>query len=230
MAKKRGETHLMEDASEIIIGKLLPEPWVIRKLHPDYGVDYTIEVFEKSGTSFPTMGEFLYVQAKSIASTEKKVIQLASRMNVEKLTSSSDGKAEMELDVIKYQLDCDTIDNARLMGPAAPLLLFLVDLALEEVYYICITDYYDKIIEPSGVKLGGQASVLVNIPYGNRLTKQGSADVMRFFACRAKLYGLISLANYQHREVQFLVGNIRAERDIKCIALSLLVLRRFALR
>lgn len=230
MAKKRGETHLMEDASEGIIGNLLPELWVMRKLHPDYGVDYTIEVFEKSGTSFPTMGEFLYVQAKSIASTEKKVLPIASRLNVEKYTASNNGEVEMTLDVVKYQLDSDTIDNARLMGPATPLLLFLVDLELKEVFYICLTDYYDKIIEPNGVKLDGQASVVINIPYANRLTKNGSADVMRFFACRPKLYGLISLANYQRREVQFLVQDIETQRDVRRIVLDLYILRRFALR
>jgi hypothetical protein len=230
MAKKRGETHLMENASEIIIGKLLPEPWVIRKLHPDYGVDYTIEVFEPFGTSFPTMGEFLYVQAKSITSTEKKVVKVAPRMNVEKHTPLKDDEAELEVDVIKYQIDSDTIDNARLMGPATPLLLFLVDLALEEVFYVCLTDYYDKIIEPSGVRLDGQASVLINIPYANRLTKNDSADVMRFFACRAKLYGCISLANYQNREVEVLAEEIAAEHDVKRIILSLLILRRFSLR
>jgi hypothetical protein len=47
MAKRRVDNHLEEGASEALISKLLPEEWVMRKLHPDYGVDVTVEVFER---------------------------------------------------------------------------------------------------------------------------------------------------------------------------------------
>jgi hypothetical protein len=50
MAKERGETHLSEDASESLVKSLLPKEWVMRKLHPDYGVDVTIDVFERTGS------------------------------------------------------------------------------------------------------------------------------------------------------------------------------------
>ena len=59
MAKERSDTHLSEDASEAVIKSFLPAEWVIRKLHPDYGVDVTIEVFERISGKIPTMGEFL---------------------------------------------------------------------------------------------------------------------------------------------------------------------------
>jgi len=65
MAKRRVDNHLKEDASELLISKFLPEEWVIRKLHPDYGVDVSIEVFKREGQQIPTLGEFLFVQLKS---------------------------------------------------------------------------------------------------------------------------------------------------------------------
>jgi len=34
MAKSRFDNHLKEDSSELLVAKLLPEEWVIRKLHP----------------------------------------------------------------------------------------------------------------------------------------------------------------------------------------------------
>lgn len=49
MAKRRVDNHLKEDASELLISKLLSEEWVIRKLHPDYRVDVSTEVFKREG-------------------------------------------------------------------------------------------------------------------------------------------------------------------------------------
>jgi hypothetical protein len=63
---------------------------------------------------------------------------------VEKSTDPQTGPFECELDAVKFVVDTDTMDNARLMGPATPLMLFVIDLANEEVYFVFLTDYYDK--------------------------------------------------------------------------------------
>lgn len=121
MAKERSATHLSEDASEAIVRRHLPDEWVLRRFHPDYGVDLSVEVFERMASTTPIMGD-----------------------------SRDTGKGEFayELDVIKYSLDVDTIDNARLMGPSTPLLLYVVHMMDAEVYYICLTDYCEKVLEP----------------------------------------------------------------------------------
>lgn len=169
MAKRRVDNHLKEDASEALVAQLLPEEWVIRKLHPDYGVDITVEVFERQGQQIPTMGEFLFVQLKSTTSLKRGVEPIRPRGNVEKGLDPQDREADHELDVIRYVVDCDTIDNARLMGPSTPLMLFVCDLIEGEVYHICLTDYYDKIIEPRGVDLGKQNTSPFKYPPGTSL-------------------------------------------------------------
>lgn len=201
MAKQRSDTHLSEDASETIVRGLLPRKWVIRKFHPDYGIDLSIEVFERTFPKIPTMGELLFVQLKSTRKLRRGRIKVRARSNVEKYRDVQDGEVAGELEIVKYVIDVNTIDNARLMGPSSPLLLFVVDIVEIEVYYICLTDYFDKVLEPRGFDFSKQKSLAINIPKSNRLTARNATAVMTFFACRSKLYSMFSIAHYQHAEL-----------------------------
>ena len=136
VSKQRGETHLKEDDSERLVKSLLPAEWVIRKLHPDYGVDVTIEVFERQEKGIPTMGEFLFVQLKGTTDLKRKVEPIRVRGNAEKRHDRQEGKVEYELDAVTFVVDTDTIDNARLMGPSTPLMLFVCELNDREVYLV----------------------------------------------------------------------------------------------
>ena len=177
MAKERADTHLSEDISEAIVKQHLPQEWVMRKLHPDYGIDVTIEVFERVSTRIPTMGECLFVQLKSTKCLKEATIKIRERANVEKVKDAQKGNYAYELDVVKYVIDVDTIDNARLMGPSTPLMLFVVDVVSTEVYYICLTDYYDKILEPQDFDFSKKKSVTIYIPKSSRLSKPVSVQV-----------------------------------------------------
>ncbi|MEP2532698.1 DUF4365 domain-containing protein [Shimia sp.] len=230
MAKSRVDNHMKEDASELLVSNLLPEEWVMRKLHPDYGVDVTIEVFERQEGKIPTMGEFLFVQLKSTTSLKRGIEPIKPRGNVEKGLDPQDGDAEHELDVVRFVVDTDTIDNARLMGPSTPLMLFVCDLVESEVYYVCLTDYYDKVIEPRGIDLTKQASVTVLIPAGNKLTDPRSAQVMRFFATRAKLYGMFNLAQFQYREARWILSEFADHDYVEKLPSNFAMIERFAYR
>jgi hypothetical protein len=230
MAKRRVDNHLKEDASEDLVSNLLPEEWVIRKLHPDYGVDVTIEVFERQGQQIPTMGEFLFVQLKATTSLKRGIEPIRPRGNVEKGPDLQDREAEHELDVIRYVIDSDTIDNARLMGPSTPLMLFVCDLIEGEVYYVCLTDYYDKIIEPRGLDLSKQDTFTVLIPAGNKLTDPRSVQVMRFYATRAKLYGMFNLAQFQYREARWILQELASHEHVEKLSDNFAMIDRFARR
>jgi hypothetical protein len=230
MAKERSDTHLSEDTSELIMKGLLPREWVIRKLHPDYGVDVSIEVFERISTKIPTMGEFLFVQLKSTNSLQETTLKIRVRGNVEKAADHEQGRCAFELDVIKFVVDVDTIDNARLMGPSTPLLLYVVDLLSEEVYYVCLTDYYDKVLEPRGFNLSGQGSTTVYIPKSNRLSLVQASEVMRFFACRAKLYAMFNLAQFQFRESRRIVQDLSNHEKVGELAQNIHIIDRFSHR
>ncbi|WP_025660148.1 DUF4365 domain-containing protein [Rhizobium sp. IBUN] len=230
MAKSRVDNHLKEDASELLVSKLLPEEWVIRKLHPDYGVDVTIEVFEREGQRIPTLGEFLFVQLKSTTSLTRGVEPIRRRGNVEKALDAQDIEADHELDVVRFAIDTDTVDNARLMGPSTPLMLFVCDLSESEVYYVCLTDYYDKIIEPRGIDLSGQGTITVLIPAANKLTDARSAQVMQFYAARAKLYGMFNLAQFQYREARCILQELARHEYVENLASNFAMIERFARR
>jgi hypothetical protein len=230
MAKRRIDNHLKEDASEVLVSKLLPEEWVIRKLHPDYGVDVTVEVFERQEREIPTMGEFLFVQLKSTNSLKRGVEPIRQRGNVEKGLDLQDREAEHELDVVRYVVDTDTLDNARLMGPSTPLMLFVCDLVENEVYYVCLTDYFDKIIEPRGIDLRKQGAVTVLIPAGNKLTDPRSVQVMRFYATRSKLYGMFNLAQFQYREARRILKEFASHEHVEKLPSNFAMIERFARR
>lgn len=230
MAKRRVDNHLKENASELLVSKLLPEEWVIRKLHPDYGVDVTVEVFERQEQQIPTMAEFLYVQLKSTTSLRFGIEPIRPRGNVEKGLDLQDTEATHDLDVVRYVVDTDTIDNARLMGPSTPLMLFVCDLNEDEVYYVCLTDYYDKIVEPRGIDLGKQDTLTILIPVGNKLTDPRSVQVMRFYAARAKLYGMFNLAQFQYRESRWFLEEFASPEHVEKLSNNFAMIERFARR
>ena len=230
MAKKRIDNHLKEISSEELVASLLPKEWVIRKLHPDYGVDVSIEVFERRNGVIPTMGEFLYVQLKATDRVKRSSVKILSRGNVEKTLDDQKGKPEFELEVVKFTVDSDTIDNARLMGPSTPLLLFVCDLKSAEVYFVCLTDYYDKIIEPRSKNLEKQDSFTLNIPASNRLTAKTASQVMRFYAARAKLYAMFNLAQFQYREIRYIFPELADYAFYNKFDENISLVRRFASR
>jgi hypothetical protein len=230
VAKQRGETHLKEDDSEGLVKSFLPSEWVTRKLHPDYGVDITVEVFERQANGIPTMGEFLFVQLKGTAGIKRKVEPIRVRGNVEKAFDTQKGKVEYELDTITFIVDTDTIDNARLMGPSTPLMLFVCDLTDREVYFVCLTDYYDKVLEPRGISLSAQSTVTVVIPASNRLSAAHSVEIMRFFAARAKLYAMFNLAQFQYREIRHILPDFSNHEHFADIDSNFALIERFAQR
>lgn len=70
--KRRVFQHIMENDSYQLIKKLLPKEWVIRDFNkPDYGIDLVIELFNRVDEQYSeTLGEFIYIQVKSVKSVE----------------------------------------------------------------------------------------------------------------------------------------------------------------
>jgi hypothetical protein len=50
-----------------------------------------------------------------------------------------------------------------------------------------------------------QNTVTITIPKSNRLSPKHAVEVMRFFAARAKLYGMFNLAQFQYPEIRHLL-------------------------
>lgn len=78
---KRTRSHILEEESWRVLESTKPAHWVLRKPHPDYGLDGEIEVFDEKGTS---TGLMFLVQLKG---TDEKNIKkaLSLQLPVEKI-------------------------------------------------------------------------------------------------------------------------------------------------
>lgn len=191
----------MDARSREILRRAVPEAWVVRDVTPDYGVDAILEVFDRGKPRIETLGEFLFLQIKSQAHFRKIKRALCERENSEKSTSNA-GEATLEIDVAAISLDRELLENARLMGSSQPLILLLIDLDTEEILFLNLADYCDKILDPEGFFENVQRSKTVYVPLANSFESANAAEILRFFALRAKLYGMFGLVSFQHREIR----------------------------
>lgn len=204
--KIRAEQHLMESDSYRILQSILPKHWVIREFnHPDYGVDLVIEIFEPSDIDpkqYEAMGEFLYIQVKSVQEADVQKVKLYDVQNVAKGQWTETRETYIEADVIKYALDTISLFTVQQMGSSISFLLFLVDLKTEKAYFICLNDLIDKYISPKNRNYLSQKTVTLTIPAKNNLRENLVANhALKIYAKRAKLLAAFAKFFYQRNEI-----------------------------
>jgi len=207
--KQRVLQHIMEDKSYEIIKSQIPKHWVIREFNrPDYGIDLVIELFEIIDENVAeTLGEFIYVQVKSVKSIETKQEKIYEVGNVAKGVWTEDRKSHTNLEVIKYPFDTTSIYTIQSLGGSVPVLLFVVNLENEQVYFICVNDYIEKIILPQNPKYTEQGSLTFTIPTLNKLSNQEIANnALKFYGKRAKLLAAFSKFSFQKNEIAHIFG------------------------
>jgi hypothetical protein len=207
--KQRVLQHIMEDESYEIIKSQISKHWVIREFNrPDYGIDLVIELFEVIDENVAeTLGEFIYVQVKSVKEVTTKLETIYAVGNVAKGVWTEDRKSHTSLEVIKYPFDTTSIFTIQSLGGSVPVLLFVVDIKSKEVYFICINDYIEKIILPQNPKYPEQGSVTFTIPALNKLSnKDISNDALKFYGKRAKLLAAFSKFSFQKNEIAHMLG------------------------
>jgi Domain of unknown function (DUF4365) len=212
--KRRNLQHLTDQAGSRLLESCLPPHWVLRPYRPDYGLDYSLEIFKpvQSLTSqhgtFETLGEHLFVQLKSTRSTTTRVRKLYNRYNVEKRRETLD-KSDLVgvLEVTVQPLESSELATIERMGVGAPVLLILADLASQCCYFLCVNDYIDKILAPRfGVGATSRTRSL-DVPTANVLTRGGKGEyALRWYGKRAKLYSAFQRFTFQN-------SNLEAEHD-----------------
>jgi hypothetical protein len=209
--KTMTDQHIIDLEAQELLKRLLPRHWVLREYRPDYGLDYAVELFRQQPRKDPddvavyeTLGEHVFVQLKGTRSLTKRNQRFKDRINVEKAPLVEQGPEE-EIEVVVFTLDAPELNTIRRMGPSVPVLLVVADVSTGEVYHICLNDYVDKILVPTG-KLGQQKTHTIYIPTALRLdgTDQ-SLTPMRSYAKRAKLYAAFQRINYQYVEIQWAI-------------------------
>jgi hypothetical protein len=219
--KRRVFQHIMEDRSLSLVKQLLPDEWVIREYKPDYGIDLVIELFkyiDDAKEKADTLGEFIFVQLKSIQKTQIKKLTVYPRYNVEKVPYSPQKDESVEIDVIPFKIDTNELLTVQSMGAGSPVILFLVALDLNKVFFVCLSDLIDKVIAPESPDFVTQETKVIYIPTKNEL---GNNDLgfmpIEFYAKRSKLYSAFCKFTYQRSEIAYLIDNWADSRSIEIL-------------
>lgn len=203
--KRRAMQQIMEEKSLALVRSQLPEEWVIHEYAPDYGVDFVVETFDFIDNQHElaeTLGEFFFVQMKSVKRAEKITLEVMERYNVEKYKAEFSGE-KTSMDVIRYPIDINELHTIMSMGCSVPTILFLADLSDNTVYFICLNDYIEKILLPQPDKLRNTTSVTIYIPLSNVITRSDVECHLAFLARRSKLFGAFNKFNYQRNELKY---------------------------
>jgi len=207
--KRRSFQQMMEEDSGKILRGALPRHWVIHEYTPDYGIDGTIEIFEfvdEDELYAETLGETILFQLKSVQLCNARWVDLPSRMNVEKFPYKRDeGKGDsVSVEVIDFQIDTDELVTIEAMGSGIVVLLLLVCLDSEKVFFVNLTDLVDKVLTPESPEWREQRSKSVMIPVLNELTPHTSLQgLLRFYGARSKLTGMFTKVHFQWAELAY---------------------------
>jgi hypothetical protein len=214
--KQRVRQHIMEDESYEVIKRYIPKNWVIREFNrPDYGIDLVIELFEEINEQISeTLGEFIFVQVKSAEKIERKIEKVYPVENVAKRKWKEDKSEYVEMEVVKYSFDTDSIYTIQSLGASVSVLLFLVDLESKEVFFICLNDYIDRVILPKSPDYSKQQTYTIKIPTLNRLSDVDvSNTALEFYGKRAKLLASFSKFFYQRNELDYALMGAENNND-----------------
>jgi len=203
--KRRPRQHIMEEQSRQIVRSVLPSHWVIHDFDkPDYGIDLVVEVFEKVDDSFETLGEYIYVQAKSVAKAKIETIKIYPVENVSRQPWHEDKGRWMDLEVVKFPLDTDLLYTVQALGTSISVMLFVVDLATRTTYYLCLNDYIEKYLLPSNPAFVDQETVTLYIPTSNILGIERGELALALYSKRGKLLSSFSKFHFQRNELGYL--------------------------
>lgn len=149
-----------------------------------------------------TKGEHVFFQVKATDSIEKVPYKIYLRMNIEKEYRDVSGDP-IEIEVIKFVLDTDLLFTVETMGSAVPVLLTVVDLSTENIYFVCLNDYIEKVLIPEDADYTNKDHKTIYIPAANLLNSEFGTKVVEWYGKRGKLYALFNKIHYQAHELQY---------------------------
>ncbi|MDE7284484.1 MAG: DUF4365 domain-containing protein [Lachnospiraceae bacterium] len=200
--KKRATSHIKGEQAVNLLKRYFPDYWVVREYTPDYGIDLSVELFNKNENNYITMGEHIFFQVKGTADIKIKSLKIQERNNVEKEYSFSN-KCVANIEVIEFVIETDLLVTVEKMGSAVPVILCVVDLKTENSYFVCLNDYIEKIIVPMDSNYFNKKNKTIYIPKENKLNSEDGVQIVEWYAKRPKLYALFNKINYQKRELVY---------------------------
>lgn len=209
-AKKRPDQHIIDQDGQQLLREKLPKAWLLREYRPDYGLDFTVEVFktlepiEGKRPMHETLGEHFFVQLKSIDDPVIKPLTIYGRGNVEKASEKLDAKDEVAtIDTYRFQLETSELVTVERMGIGIPVLLVIADLKARRCSFVCLNDYIDKILIPRHDDYRAKDSRTIHVPVANEIGSMKGLVSLRWYAKRAKLLAAFQRFTYQFSEMQW---------------------------
>jgi len=227
-AKQRNEQHLLDEEGQKLFRTALPKEWVLREYRPDYGLDFSVELFKSTqelvvGRNFETLGEHIFVQLKSTRVLRRSKLKLYGRKNVEKqaeLIDKSDYIGEMQ--VVQFSLETSELVTIQRMGAALPVLLVVADVLSGDCYFICLNDYIDKVLIPRHADYASASKRVVHIPLANKVADPTVGHTaFRWYGKRAKLYAAFQKFIFQSAELGYARQTPEFVRFAKHFALTI---------
>jgi hypothetical protein len=208
-AKQRSGAHLIDQDGQKLLLSKLPKHWVLREYRPDYGLDFTIEVFKSAENSvvgsagYETLGEHFFIQLKSIAEPKVKQLPIFGRKNVEKSYENLNRADKIaDIEIYTFPLETSELVTVERMGIAVPVLLVIADLAAQRCSFVCLNDYIDKILIPRFGDYSVKQSRTIHIPIYNEIGTEHGLIGLRWYAKRPKLIAAFQRFTYQYSELQ----------------------------
>lgn len=211
-AKQRGPQDQIDHQGQLLLRNVLPEKWVLRDYKPDFGIDYTIEVFEElQGTdNLETLGEHVFVQLKSKSDIKPLPYKIYGRENVEKGQEHLDKKELIKIiDTYRITLEMEELITIERMGAGVPVLLVVADVKNKRCCFICVNDYIDKVLVPSHDDYRNAAHRTIHVPVPNDLSTAKGREAFQWFALRPKLYAAFQKFAFQLNELGYAGDNLR---------------------
>jgi Domain of unknown function (DUF4365) len=209
-AKQRSEQHLIDQQGEQLLRSKLPKQWVVHEYRPDYGLDFTVEVFKfaenssAANAAYETLGEHFFIQLKSIAAPDVKQLAIFSRGNVEKSHENLNRADKVaDIEIYSFQLETSELVTVERMGIAVPVLLVIADLAKQRCSFVCLNDYIDKILIPRYDDYRDKQSRIIHIPTYNEIGTDHGLVALRWYAKRPKLIAAFQRFTYQYSELRW---------------------------
>lgn len=171
------DSFIMEMQSENLFRRILPDNYLLRKYPMDFGIDFDLELFEREGKYFVTQGEHILIQLKT-----------SKRLKHKKIKPIDFRHEDEYIDVIVFRIELSFIKLVERMGDALPVLLVLVDLENNEIYYLCINDYIHYTMQKINENIDNKKSINLYIPVSNKLNfEQSGIFPIQFYGKRSKL-------------------------------------------
>jgi hypothetical protein len=183
----------MEDASESVLRRLLPDEWIVRPIAKDYGVDFEIELVDQEIVS----GNRVWVQLKSVEKAKRATARFPVADRFPDLPS--DGKGNVCAEYVPYPMAMKAIDYARRCH--FPLLLVLVDFAVDDAFWLPIRDEANMHLGDGDRTTAGKQSATLKIPVWNSLAEEKKRDFsgLRWYALEpARMYAFAVLHYFYH--------------------------------